>query len=137
MTSAPMTHCYRTGCDLVELTEIENSVFHFGQRYLNRVFTESELADCAGPSRIGRLAARFAAKEAVVKAFATPGAAFAFHEIEVVLVGSAPTLRISGATRRLADAHGWIDTSLSLSHANCHAMAVVVVTVEPKDEVAR
>ncbi|MBI3214155.1 MAG: holo-ACP synthase [Mycobacterium sp.] len=117
----------RVGCDVVALEEIENSLAQFGDRYLNRVFTAAELADCAGPKSLQRLAARFAAKEAVIKVFAEPAAAFPFFEIEVARSGATPVVKLTGTTARRAADQGWIETSLSLSHADCHAMAVVVV----------
>ncbi|WP_264037413.1 holo-ACP synthase [Mycolicibacterium hodleri] len=114
------------GCDLVELAEVENSVATFGTRYLRRIFTDSELDECSGPTHIARLAARFAAKEAAVKAFAVPESAFVPKEIEVVSNQSVPRLQLSGAAARLAALQGWSDVSLSLSHTACHAAAVLV-----------
>jgi holo-[acyl-carrier protein] synthase len=120
------SHRVRVGCDLVELTEVENSLATFGEKYLRRIFTASELEDCAGPTNIARLAARFAAKEAAIKAFAVPESAFVPTEIEVVSSQSLPRLQLSGAAARLADFQGWSDVSLSLSHTGCHAAAVLV-----------
>jgi holo-[acyl-carrier protein] synthase len=117
----------RVGIDVVELAEVENSLSTFGQRYLSRLFTDAEVAACTGATRIHRLAARVAAKEAVIKAFALPEAAFVPREIEVVSSQSAPTVQLSGTAARLASEQGWIDVSLSISHADCHAAAVVVV----------
>lgn len=128
------SHRVRVGCDLVELTEVENSLETFGEKYLRRIFTASELADCAGPTHIARLAARFAAKEAAIKAFAVPESAFVPTEIEVVSIKSVPRLQLSGAAARLADLQGWSDVSLSLSHTGCHAAAVLVaVCIERPD----
>jgi len=120
------SHRVRVGCDLVELTEVENSIATFGEKYLRRIFTASELEDCAGPTNIARLAARFAAKEAAIKAFAVPESAFVPTEIEVVSSQSLPRLQLSGAAARLAHIQGWSDVSLSLSHTGCHAAAVLV-----------
>lgn len=120
-------HRVRVGCDVVALAEVEHSVSLFGDRYLRKVFSAGELEACTGANRIARLAARFAAKEAVVKAFAAPDEPFAPPEIEVTSSGAVPQLRLNGATARLAARQGWLETTLSLSHADCHAMAVVVV----------
>ena len=117
----------RVGCDVVALAEVEHSVSLFGDRYLRKVFSAGELEACTGANRIAHLAARFAAKEAVVKAFAAPDEPFAPPEIEVTSSGAVPQLRLNGATARLAARQGWLETTLSLSHADCHAMAVVVV----------
>lgn len=115
----------RVGCDVVAVAEVAESIAAFGDRYLKRVFTPGELDDCGGSAE--RLAARFAAKEAVIKAFAEPEAHFPLVEIEVRSRGSAPTLHLSGATAERAQRHGWGQIEVSLSHADCHAVAVVVV----------
>jgi holo-[acyl-carrier protein] synthase len=117
----------RVGCDVVAIAEIEHSVSLFGDRYLRKMFSAAELEACAGANRIQQLAARFAAKEAVIKAFAAPDEPFAPPEIEVATSGAVPQLRLNGATARLAAQQGWLETTVSLSHADCHAMAVVVV----------
>jgi holo-[acyl-carrier protein] synthase len=53
--------------------------------------------------------------------------AFPFREIEVTKDGLLPLLRLSGAVAERAQHQGWLSSSLSLSHADCHAMAVVLV----------
>ena len=103
----------------------------FGDRYLRKIFTASEINDCQGRNRVHRLAARFAAKEAVIKAFAAPDLAFPWHEIEVIKDGPLPLLRLSGRLAERAQHQGWLSSSLSLSHADCHAMAVVFVVCRP------
>ena len=130
----------RTGCDLVALTEVEQSIAQFGERYLRRVYTANELRYCDGPDRVARLAARFAAKEAVIKAFAEPSASFGFFDVEVEVVGSVPRLVLSGTAARLAEEQGWADNSVSLSHTGCHAAAVVAVSCTagaPTEETTR
>jgi holo-[acyl-carrier protein] synthase len=117
----------------VELAEVEHSLATFGQRYLDRIFTDAEQADCTGQNHVHRLAARFAAKEAAVKAFAVPDGPFVPRELEVVMDGAVPTLRLSGAAAALARAQGWTDVALTLSHADCHATAVVVVMCSGDD----
>ncbi len=117
----------RVGCDIVTLAEVEHSVDRFGDRYLRKVFAEEEIGDCVGANRVARLAARFAAKEAVIKAFGAPDAAFPLPEIVVTRSGVVPALRLTGSVARLAREQGWIESSLSLSHADCHAMAAVAV----------
>lgn len=120
-------HRVRVGCDVVAIDEVRESLSVFGDRYLRRVFTSSEIDDCRGDNRLAMLAARFAAKEAVIKAFAEPEMSFPLHEIEVKREGPLPMLRLSGGVAARAQRQGWLSTSLSLSHADCHAMAVVVV----------
>jgi holo-[acyl-carrier protein] synthase len=111
----------------------QNSLTAFGGRYLRKIFTASEINDCQGLNRVHRLAARFAAKEAVIKVFAEPGMAFPWREIEVTRDGPLPLLRLSGSLAERAQQQGWLSSSLSLSHADCHAMAVVVVVCSPVD----
>jgi holo-[acyl-carrier protein] synthase len=117
----------RAGCDVVAVGDVRASLAAFGERYLRKVFTASEVSDCHGRNRVHSLAARFAAKEAVIKAFAEPDMPFPLREIEVTLDGPLPLLRLSGTVAERARHQGWISSSLSLSHAECHAMAVVLV----------
>ena len=123
----------RVGCDVVEVEDVQDSLAAFGDRYLRKVFTAREINDCRGSNRLHRLAARFAAKEAVIKAFAEPDMSFPWHEIEVARDGPLPLLRLSGTLAEAAQHRGWLSSSLSLSHADCHAMAVVVVVCRPTE----
>ena len=125
-------HRVRVGCDVTEIEEIRNSLAAFGDRYLRKVFTAGEISDCEGRTKVHRLAARFAAKEAVIKAFAEPDMSFPLREIEVTADGPLPALRLSGTVAERARHQGWLTSSLSLSHADCHAMAVVVVLCNPQ-----
>jgi holo-[acyl-carrier protein] synthase len=122
---------FRVGCDVTDIEDVQGSLAAFGDRYLRKVFTASEINDCQGSNRVHRLAARFAAKEAVIKVFAEPDMAFPWREIEVTRDGPLPLLRLSGSLAERAQAQGWLTSSLSLSHADCHAMAVVVVVCSP------
>lgn len=126
MTAAASSPSLRVGCDVVAVHDIEDSLTSFGDRFLSRIFTDREIAYCAG--RAPQLAARFAAKEAVIKAFAAPDEPFSPTEIEIVPRGQVPTLALHGAMAALAHRQGWGEASVSLSHTDCHAMAVVVVT---------
>ncbi len=110
------------GTDVVTVTEVTESLSRFGERYLRRVFTDREVADAGGASY--RLAARFAAKEAVIKLFRDPSLATPLTDIEVVLQDGLPTLRLHGALADLAAAR-WGSLEVSLSHTDCHAVAVV------------
>lgn len=124
----------RVGCDVAAVSEVADAVNRFGDRYLRRVYTADELRDCAGPERIRRLAARFAAKEAVIKAFATPEMAFPLTSIEVVKRNGTPQVLLHGSVARAARELGWQEVSLSLSHDDCHAMALVAVLREGGQE---
>ncbi|OBI13642.1 hypothetical protein A5712_00615 [Mycobacterium sp. E2327] len=123
----------RTGCDVVAIADVRDSLAAFGDRYLHKVFTASEIDDCRGRDRVPGLAARFAAKEAVIKAFGEPEMPFPLREIEVTHDGPLPLLRLSGTLAERAQRQGWLSSSLSLAHADCHAMAVVVVVCGPAE----
>jgi holo-[acyl-carrier protein] synthase len=127
-------HRVRVGCDVADIADVQNSLAAFGDRYLRKIFTASEINDCQGLNRVHRLAARFAAKEAVIKAFAQPDMPFPWREIEVARDGPLPLLRLSGTLAERAQRQGWASSSLSLSHADCHAMAVVLVVCRPVDD---
>ncbi len=131
--SAGPGHRVRVGCDVVALEDVQHSLASFGDRYLRKVFTASEINDCQGHNRAHRLAARFAAKEAVIKAFAEPDMPFPLREIEVTRDGPLPVIRLTGTVAEQAQHQGWLTSSLSLSHADCHAMAVVLVVCGPAE----
>lgn len=110
------------GIDLVEIERLE-AALERTPRLAERLFTEAERAYAAERARPGRhLAARFAAKEATIKALALPDGA-PMHEIEIV-PGVPPTLRLSGRADELADGRR---LHVSLTHTDIHASAVVVV----------
>jgi holo-[acyl-carrier protein] synthase len=117
----------RVGIDLVKAATIEAALAEHGERYLQRVYTEAEVADCQGDPL--RLAARFAAKEAAAKVLA-PGrdAALPWPEIEVVRTGAAPLLRLHGRAADLAAEAGITALALSFTHEDEYAAAVVVGT---------
>ena len=125
-------HRVRVGCDVVAIDDVQDSLAAFGDRYLRKVFTASEINDCR--NQVHRLAARFAAKEAVIKAFAEPDMPFPLREIEVTGDGPLPLIRLTGSVAERARDQGWLSSSLSLSHADCHAMAVVLVMCGPAVE---
>ncbi len=110
------------GIDLIEIERVERALQRH-PRLAERIFTDSERAYAAARARPGRhLAARFAAKEAVVKALGLEGG-FALREIEVV-AGEPPTVRLAGAAAERA-AGAEVDISLTHSRENAAAVAVV------------
>jgi holo-[acyl-carrier protein] synthase len=115
------------GVDLVEVDRIAAAVGRHGQPFLDRIFTLQEIAACG--TRYERLAARFAAKEAVAKAFGTGiGAAMGFKDIEVVNEESGrPRVVLHGAAVATAAARDMAEIHLSLSHTASHAIAQVVI----------
>ncbi len=117
----------RTGVDLIEVARIERAQARHGERFFRRFFTAQERADCAG--RAASLAARFAAKEAAAKALGCGIGAVRWVDIEVVSgPDREPELRLHGAALARAQALGWREWAVSLSHTHEHAIALVVAT---------
>lgn len=119
----------RVGADLVAVEEVAEAVDRFGDRYLSRVYTAHELACCQGAPavRAAGLAARFAAKEAVVKVLRPTDAAPDWRSIEVRRQrGGWCDLHLTGTARRMADDAGIRQLSVSMSHQGAMAAAVVV-----------
>jgi holo-[acyl-carrier protein] synthase len=116
-----------TGVDIVEIERIAALAARHGDRFRRRVYTDREWADSGG--RAESLAARFAAKEALIKALGSKEPALL--EIEVVRPeGCQPTLRLWGRAAEIARAQAVQQLSLSLSHGQQYAVAVVVVVRE-------
>ena len=111
------------GMDLIGIARIERALDRH-PRLANRLFTDGELEYASSFARPGRpLAARFAAKEAVVKALALePGASL--KEIEV-LAGAPPRIRLHDKVRKIADERG-LNVRVSLTHEREMAGAVAI-----------
>ncbi len=126
-----------TGIDLIEIERIERAIARWGERFLRRVYTPTELSTYRG--RVPSLAARWAAKEAVAKLLGAglrglgggerTSEALAWTEIEVL--GDAhgrPRLALHGRAAARARALGIAELSVSLSHTREHAIACVVAS---------
>jgi holo-[acyl-carrier protein] synthase len=115
------------GTDLVEIPRFR-AVLDRRPRLADRVFDERERASLAGRrDPVPGLAARFAAKEAVMKALGVGLGAFALAEVEVSRrVGGEPVLALHGRAAALAERRGVREWRLSLSHTATTAMAVVL-----------
>ncbi len=113
------------GVDIIETERVAQSIARFGERFLQRVYTEQELASCNG--RVTSLAARWAAKEAAAKALGTGIGAISWREIEVINESNQrPSLRLHGAAAVLARQLGLSEFAISLSHTKDYAIAFVV-----------
>ena len=113
------------GIDIIEIDRVARVAERWGARFLERVYTPGELAYCRG--RADRLASRFAAKEAVMKALGTGTRGIGWREIEVVRKSSgAPTVALHGRASRRAAAMGVHSLAISLSHSRSYAVASVV-----------
>ena len=126
LTRAPRP---RTGCDLQRIADVSDAIRDFGDRYLDRVYTpaEQEAGRLGGPAS---LAARFAAKEAVLKLIGSADGVDP-RSVEIIQREGRPEVRLSGLAAALAEeAHlGPID--VSLSHSGDHALAVAVTITQP------
>jgi holo-[acyl-carrier protein] synthase len=127
----------RVGSDVVAVHQVAESVTRFGDRYLNRVYTEHELSSCSGvPSvRAARLAARFAAKEATIKVLRPVGHQPDWRSMEVRRHSEGwCTMVLSGRAAALADQAGIADLAVSLTHEGDVAAAVVVALCHPETD---
>lgn len=114
-----------SGVDLIEVERVSRAIHRYGNRFLERVFTQAELEDTGGEA--ASLAVRFAAKEAVSKALGTGIGVVGWHEIEIRRGGEGqPRLYLHGEAAFLAKRLGLEVWSLSLSHTGQNAIAFVV-----------
>ena len=120
----------RVGLDLVAVASVEDSLrAAHGDRYLERLFTEREVADCRTAAGIDpeRLAARFAAKEATFKVLPAADPGVPWRDVEVRREASGRVhLELRGRAAELATEATIVDLSLSLTHEGGFAAAVVV-----------
>ena len=121
------------GIDLIEVERIRTSFARFGERFTGRLLLPSETAYCLShkdPAPF--LAARFAAKEAISKAFGTGiGAELSWKDMEVRRKESGePYVILHGAGQKLFAARGAARLLLSLSHTVAHATAIAVLEMD-------
>jgi holo-[acyl-carrier protein] synthase len=119
-----------TGVDLAEVDRIREAVERYGDRFLNRVFTPAEVAYASRKAnKYERFAARFAAKEAGMKAIGTGWrGGVRWQDFEVVNEPSGrPTLRFHGVAQQVAERLGVKSVQLSLTHTSGLALAHVIL----------
>lgn len=119
-----------TGTDLAEVDRIRRAIERHGRRFVERIFTPLEIAYVERKAnRYERFAARFAAKEAGMKAIGTGWRrGVKWRDFEVVnLPSGRPTLRLHGIAGRIARELGMRSIALSLTHTKTTAMAFVVI----------
>ena len=118
----------QVGIDIVEIQRIGYASLRWQNSFLKRVYTEAELKNCHGVA--SRLAARFAAKEAVMKALGSGSKGLKLKEIEVLSdTGGAPLLQLYGGARTRAAEMGISEFSVSMSHSEQYAVAFVIGNV--------
>ena len=117
------------GVDIIEISRISATVDRWGDRFLGRLYTQEELDYCRG--RPPQLAARFAAKEAVMKALGTGVRGVGWRDIEVVRQrGRAPMVRLHGRAAKLSERLVVTEIALSISHSREYAVASVVMEAD-------
>ena len=116
------------GVDIVKVERVKEAVLRWGDKFTERLFTQQELSYCFGRHNpYISLSARFAAKEAVVKAISS-GIPFSFREAEVVnSPGGQPTMQARGRLADFLKEKGVVNIHLSLSHENEFAVAYVLL----------
>ena len=122
-----------TGIDLAEVPRIAAAIDRFGDRFLRRIFTPDEIRYCdSKANRVERYAARFAAKEAGLKAIGTGWRrGVSWTDVEVRREpGGRPTLLFHGKAAEFAAKLGVKRVALSLTHTKDHAMAQVILEGE-------
>jgi holo-[acyl-carrier protein] synthase len=134
------------GIDLVQISRMRMVIARWQERFLRRVFTDGEIAYCrARRDPVPHFAARFAAKEAGLKALGT-GLRLGIHwrELEVVRErGQAPTLVLRGRSHEIGRQRGGSRMMLALTHEGDYAMAQALLVGDeiavptPRDATAR
>ncbi len=119
-----------TGIDIIEVSRVAASIERFGRRFLERVFTAAEIRYCESKvNKMERYAARFAAKEAALKAIGTGWRrGVAWRDVEVGHEpGGRPTIMFSGRAAEFAARIGMRHAAVSVSHTREYAVAQVIL----------
>jgi len=113
------------GVDIVEIERIELAIKRGGERFLSRIYTETELRNCQ--NRFASLASRFAAKEAVMKVLGTGGIGISWCEIEIITGDDGkPSVQLHGQAFNKATELNLKEVSVSLSDSKQYAIAVAI-----------
>lgn len=119
-----------TGIDIAEVPRIAAAIDRFGRRFVERIFTPEEIRYCESKQNAAeRFAARFAAKEAALKAIGTGwNRGIAWREVEVRRErGQRPTLHFSGKAAIVFEHIGARSATVSITHTREQAMAMVIL----------
>jgi len=115
-----------SGIDILDIHRFEDVLERYGDRFLDRIFTQREINETG--RNPASLAARFAAKEAVAKALGTGIGLVGWKDIEIVYgVTNRPILKLHENAARSAERRNLNNWSISLSHTESQAIALVVV----------
>lgn len=119
-----------TGIDVAEVPRVAAAIERFGERFINRIFTEGEIRYCdSKANRVERYAARFAAKEAGMKALGTGwNYGVRWRDVEVRRqAGQRPTIVFHGKAGEFARKLGVVNAALSITHTADQAIAQVIL----------
>lgn len=120
-----MSAQHQIGVDIIEIVRIRRALSRWGERFLHRIYTDSEIKFYQG--KLESLAVRFAGKEAVMKALSPPQGALIWKEIEILSESNGrPVVRLYGKALALARASGINGWEISLSHSRENAVALVI-----------
>ena len=112
------------GIDIIEISRIEKAIARWGESFLQRVYTEPEIKSYR--QKPSSLAARFAGKEAVIKALGTTTSGIRLKEIEILSQpGGQPLVRLHGRAQSQAEHLSLDKLAISLSHSREYAIAMV------------
>jgi holo-[acyl-carrier protein] synthase len=117
------------GLDATDIDRIASTVERYGSRFLQRVFTDGEIAYCTRRKVPAiHLAGRFAAKEATMKALGTGHSrGVLWRDIEVVRLGGPPQLQLRGGAARHFASLGGVSSLLTITHSDALALAQVII----------
>ena len=117
------------GLDATEIPRIEKTIATYGDRFLQRIFTTGEIEYCQARRRSAQhFAARFAIKEAAMKALGTGRSrGVVWRDIEVVRRGGPPQLQFHGAAARRFAAIGGRSSTITITHTDTLALAQVIL----------
>jgi holo-[acyl-carrier protein] synthase len=124
----------RVGMDVVDIRRVSESIDRFGDRFVQRLFSDGEISYAlSGEGQtVQRLAARFAAKEAAIKAFNLAEVGINWRDIEVLKQpDGACHLALHGKAAEQVERLGVCEIALSLSHDGDYAAAVVTALLAP------
>src|SRR5947208_6273854 len=124
-----MSNILGLGLDATDIDRIADTIERYGERFLQRVFTEGEVAYCTRRKVPAiHFAGRFAAKEAAMKALGTGhSAGVLWRDVEVVRHGGPPQLQLHGGAARRFASMGGSSSLLTITHSDDLAMAQVLI----------
>jgi holo-[acyl-carrier protein] synthase len=124
-----MSNIIGLGIDATDIPRIASTLERYGERFMNRVFTDGEIAYCRRRHEPAiHFAGRFAAKEAAMKALGTGHSQnVLWRDIEVVRQGGPPQLHFHGGAARRFAAMGGQSSLLTITHSETLALAQVLI----------